>query len=604
MKNHDFDELESLCARRAREFSGLEDAAYRYAACERMDRPLHQALRKWEGLLESFPKNFPGILIGTFIMHRIFGSEPNRRRFFARSAYRPENAEALSGLVSMPWQFRFLYIEKRLVEGFFTVHFPGSPEEALLYSPSVERIEIHGRPLLLCGVFGDETCLQTFGPVLDLPAFDWTDIETFAKLAAPDSFSTLGVSGVLNREPLSFFLLYAFSRFNLSFRGKQRLRYASGTFRADADFLETAESLGPPETVKGGKIIKLQAVDRFDSFVKLLVEGKRGRAALVASSPVKYRNAARKEPLLGRAPDEPEFIASMTMILAIEKILRKPFPGLQENHRPDPDEAGADGEPGSRGAARTNGRAAKNDRDGKDDAFLEGLNAAMKEYTNHTNRNTTPLDPGAIAKKHGVDPITFAELVGSVERNFEEHFHIDVPGGIAGFVPPPPEFRHQLELSLDEAPAFRVNSGEAIERELAASKDRIETAVPEGTRGAITFDRLVPLLERATKEILGNGARVALNYTLYLLLREGEGYRPVVDYGSELLRTFWQVLIPTRDADQVASFLKCHALWTYHVLGSFGLVTMEHDLDLAMLTAATFSIRCGPFLEHWIELKE
>ncbi len=39
-------------------------------------------------------------------------------------------------------------------------------------------------------VVGAILLVQTFGPVLDFPAFDEVDLATFARLAAPDSYAT------------------------------------------------------------------------------------------------------------------------------------------------------------------------------------------------------------------------------------------------------------------------------------------------------------------------------------------------------------------------------------------------------------------------------
>ena len=581
VENDEYDALQKTCARRAREYDRLEAAAYEYASIERMDRPVLAAIRKHAKVVDELPKEFPGIAVGTILTTSIFGSETSRRRFLSRSDYRAEDREAFEALWATPWRIAFLRVEERVCEDFFSIRILGDADPALLYSPAMEKIEMSGRSLILSGLFGDEACLQTYGPVIDLPAFDFTDIETFARLAAPDSYAASGLNGVLGRDPLPFLLLIAFGQHGISFGSGDKLRYASGGFRYDETFAEEAGNLGPSEAAKGIMRMNLGAEDRFDSFTQLVLDGKKHRAMLVASSAEEYRGAARKIPLLGKAPDEPEYLASLPMILAIEAILGKPFPGLEKTGK--------------------NGKEPKTQS--KESGELDALNAAMREYLAAANGTTQKPDTREIARKYGVDPVQFKALVGRLESDMEKRFHIDVPGGIEGFVPPPPALRMSLADALAESSLFVLRSDDELDRELAKREPRYRDALPEGTRGAVTAARLPGILERASKALMGNSARTVLAYTFLMLLEKGDGFRPAGDYGSELLKTFWQILIDERNESEIREFLQKYSLWVRQVLVPFGLVSVEGKPKEGGLAAGEFHIKRSPFMERWIGRK-
>lgn len=573
MKTLDFGTLERICARRSEEFDRLEAAAYEFAGPERVDRPIAAACRKHSRILDRMPEGFQERLVGALVLYAIFGSEPARLRFLRRSGYATEDREAFDALCGRPWRFAFLQIRERLSEGFFSIHLLGDSDEAVLFSPSIEKIEVDGRPLLLCGLFGDGTCIQSFGPIVSLPAFDIRDVEAFAKLASPDSYAAFGLSGVLGRDPLPFILLAEFGAHRLTFGNSGALQYAAGTFRYREGFAEQAKKLGAAVAAKGGISIDLQPEDRPDSFVKLDLDEKRRSGALAAASAQAYREAARRPPLAGLAPTEPEYLASPPMILAIGEILGKPFPGL------------GPGRPSEGNAITDENRA------------LQSVNEALREYTGITNRQNVKPDARAIARKHGTDPEQFAALVARFERDLESRFHIDLPGRLEGFEPPPPEIRFELSKALSESALFVLHDDEGLDRRLAANEALYQPALPRGTRGYITAKRLPGLLERATKEYFGTSARTVLCYTLFLLLETGRDYRPVRDYGSELLKTFWQVLIPDRTADYVADFLEDYARWSRDVLAAFDLAIVEGG-DLSGSSAPR--IKRSPFLEDWI----
>lgn len=552
MKQPDLEKLAGLTESRSREYSRLEEAAYAYGAVERLDRPIELELRRHAKLLKSQPSDFSGMVVGAILLTRIFGSEPARRRFLARGEYRPLEQKAFEGLMLQPWRIALYSVRSRVGEGFFQIEDLGGGEVGLLCSKSMEKLEIKGRPIFLSGLFGDSSCLQTFGPVLDLPAFDATDLDTFARLAAPDTYAAQGLEGVIARDPLPFYLLTHFGRHSIAIGSSGVLRYAASEFRPSNALLEKASTIEPFSTSKGLRRLELSGTDKFDAFKTLVLDPKRKRATLVAASIEAYRDEAATPLLAGEAPPEPDFVATMPMVLAIDAVLEKAFPGLA---RMAAKEAGSVG-----GKQRTS-----------PNPELDALNAAMGKYLALTNKEGQRPDAKAIAADFGIDPGTFAGLVGSLEADLERKFHIDLPGGIAGIVELPPSKRQAFAEALVDNPLFTLSASEAIEREVATIDPGFSPYLSEGGRGGLTAKRLPGLLERAAKDFFGPGARVVLGYTLWLMLEMGPRPQAVDDYGCEVLRLFWQLLLPDRTEVDIDVFLHGYRAWVRTVLVPYGI---------------------------------
>lgn len=187
-----------------------------------------------------------------------------------------------------------------------------------------------------------------------------------------------------------------------------------------------------------------------------------------------------------------------------------------------------------------------------------GIRASLIAWA--TNESAGKPDIDAIVKRHGADANALRDIVRKLESSFEDRFRIEVPGGIGGFVPPPPGQRRKLDAAIEDCELFTVHADSELDRILADRKDEYALAVPKGTKGAIGIERLGHILERATKEFFGGSVRTVLTYSVYLLLEAGGEYRPVSDYASELLKGLWQVLIPDRSADQVANFIRSYSI--------------------------------------------
>jgi hypothetical protein len=558
------DRIEKRCRECSEEYKGLERAVYTYAAEEGLERPLVRELARHRRLLGRMPPSFSGMTVGALVMHRVLGSELALRRFAAKAGYAPADRDSYEAMSEKAWQVLLFEIKKRVAEDFFLVAPIGADPEGgeLLHSPSLERLTVGRSSLFLTGSYSIGECSQTFGPVLPLESFSPEDVSTFASLLAPDLFASEGFAAVLRRQPLSFYLLYAFASVPRIAHGGRPIVYSASELRFKEGFLGSISSLGPRErAAKGNWVAHLKKDWDGLSFVDLVVSEKGRKAILLASDPSRYEAAAAESPF-DVFPPRPRWTASMPMIAAIKEILGKDFPGLAEQSDQGRAEAREPAADAGAGSATSRGEPTEEE--------LASLNRAVAELSDAVNDGRSP-DIGDIARRHGLDIASFEQIAAQITRR-TKLADMDLPHGFSDYTPPPPTLRSRLVRPLDEAGLFDLASDPELEEDLASRRQKFKPYLPRGHRGPVTLTRLPTILARATSAFFGKEGPLALSYTAFLLHERGETYRGVSDYACELLRIFGHVLLQGPGAERIEAFERRYADWVFRVLGPFGLV--------------------------------
>ncbi|HUW41402.1 MAG TPA: hypothetical protein VMV90_10345 [Rectinemataceae bacterium] len=572
----DFDHLEEWGKRCSSEYVQLEQAVYKYAARERLDRPFRVELRRHEELLQKVPTEFPGMVVGALIMRLVLGSEGALRRFLVKSSYSPHDEQAFASITARAWRFSFFQTEKRIAEGFFTIQELDGERDVILLSNSVEDRNRENSTFFLSGLFDNGECVQTFGPVLQMDAFSPADIESFARLAAPDLFATRGLGAVIEREALKFSLLFAFANSPVPVHDDEIIVYASSSIRIDDKFLSSLAAFPEREVLKGAWVAHLLKDWTPFSFLDLIVEEKRRKAVLFASTVERYMDAAANPPFDEFFAALPQYTARMSMVIAMESILGKQFPGTLEHLAP------------------RNDKVAKADKSKR-----EPINRAIAELTAASNENLG-LDLEKLAAKHGVDREAL-DAVQAMLTKMDERFAIDLPYAIPGFVPPTPTHRRAFAEGFAGNSLFSFREGTELADWVASRANDCKLALPALMRGEMTLARLPALIERATIDLFKGASPTLLSYTAFLLRSAGSVPLDVRAYACEVLRIFWQVLIPYKDRTSINEFMDAYESWVLHVLQPFGLVELDGEPLLEMRKDSPIEIRRSSFFERWID---
>jgi len=95
-----------------------------------------------------------------------------------------------------------------------------------------------------------------------------------------------------------------------------------------------------------------------------------------------------------------------------------------------------------------------------------------------------------------------------------------------------------------------------------------------------------------------------LNTAFDLLCHRRERSEPVRDYAVEVLRLFWQVLLPGREEVHFRRFHGRFARFAYDVLYTGGLVEIDSPVNRLEARQGAYSIRPSAFFHAWVRHRE
>ena len=160
-----------------------------------------------------------------------------------------------------------------------------------------------------------------------------------------------------------------------------------------------------------------------------------------------------------------------------------------------------------------------------------------------------------------------------------------------------------------------VTAGPAARSAFAARTQRVEALLAESRAAGLDVeaatgggaeDLSLELLPRLLEDLFfahwqAENATV-LTYTLCLLHHGGAAPQRVSDYAAEVLRIFWQVLLPDKAAAYIRGFIEKYALFCWEVLEPLGVVEIEGAVDRAQASEARFRVTGGPLLHSFFRL--
>ena len=163
-----------------------------------------------------------------------------------------------------------------------------------------------------------------------------------------------------------------------------------------------------------------------------------------------------------------------------------------------------------------------------------------------------------------------------------------------------------MKEDLRSCRLFRLNTGDEAQGLFAAFAASVEAMRPKArasrTRTMLTLATLPTVLEEIDDPPGEQDTEhTVLKYSMYLLCRAGSEYHGTEDYAEEILRLFWQILVPSRERAGFRRFVRQYAIWCRELLVLAGLA--EDDGRATGITpGAPFQIRASPFFKAWARL--
>ena len=232
-------------------------------------------------------------------------------------------------------------------------------------------------------------------------------------------------------------------------------------------------------------------------------------------------------------------------------------------------------------------------------AALEPVNALLRELSRRRNLGVE-YRLEELATRYGVAPETAREWEATLEKS-DERYEIALQGGIADYRPPPPEVRRRMAAGAVQEhtvhPGFRPCSAQRVRGANATggallAESRAAGLDVEAATGGGAEDLSLELLPRLLEDLFfahwqAENATV-LTYTLCLLHHGGAAPQRVSDYAAEVLRIFWQVLLPDKADAYIRGFIEKYALFCWEVLEPLGVVEIEGAVDRAQASRGRF----------------
>ena len=179
----------------------------------------------------------------------------------------------------------------------------------------------------------------------------------------------------------------------------------------------------------------------------------------------------------------------------------------------------------------------------------------------------------------------------------------------------PPEVRRHMPSVPSQSTLLTLDFSPAARRELAARAPRVEALLAErsaagldvqaatgGGAERVALEMLPRLLEDLFFTHWQAKDATVLTYTLCLLHHAGATPQRVSDYAAEVLRLFWQVLLPGKASVHVRSFIENYAVFCRRVLEPLGVVEIEGEVDRVQPSHARCRMTAGPLLHSFFRL--
>ena len=573
--------IELRCKRVSNVFASIEEEFLAWTNTRlKTKSKLARRLSPHSEYVSRMPGNWVPLLVSEFTAAALFCRPGTTKKYL--NAFRDDLSGDVLDLVRAfhrsPWYYCLFTVSESIGGYFHRIVDEDTGRETLLYSEALTNLLREGKTLFLCLLWYNGECCQTFGIVHSYISFLSDDIRQFARLTVGRQAADTTVTQAMKRDPIPAYFLDTMGEFPPPYHGRERVVDVAHTIKGTIGTDIIISTLSPLCTIEEREAVTVYSYhDDSDPFLSATVYHDRKRNSLSIRSNMRsaYDRIAATLTAADVSMDSflrPSWNVSIMMSIAITKFLSISPPGAEYDSIP--------------------GEATENDEG------LDNLNLAMREISDAYNTGRE-VSVEEIAEKYDLTTESVDGL-SSLQDRLGSQFDIDLDGGFNGYAPPPPVVRRKFSCLLTRSKEVSFSEGEPpdYDRLLLELGDELSRLGYE----TCSWLRFPKLIEDLYYSEWPNTDPTVLMYTFYLLGEVGGEYRAVSDYAIEILRIFWQVLLPSRDLEHVRGFVSAYASLCLSVFGRTGLVDVAGDTSPVSVELGAFRIKASELFRKSIDL--
>lgn len=511
---------------------------------------------------------------GQYAFGKVLGSPTTSRRFFKsiREELSREEQLLFESFFDNIWWYALFTVEEKLGDDFYRIYDYTTEGEHIVMSESVTELRREGKRLFLTLLFENPRCCQTYGIVYPFKGFQPFDIFYFASMLNPAVYETSGLASVIFLNPVLFYLLCLYTEVPAVAHGDELVVQCSSRLQV-LDFPEAKISSSySREESKGVVRWRLLGGDDLFQLADLYWDRKKNLVTLHCSGRKRYTEAANLLASTLALPKEPQYEASLPMMVASREIIGKGLPGADYSSlfekKPSIEEQ----------------------------EELDRMNGVLREFSDAHNYGR-PYDIEELSTKHGIPLGVAKEMEHSYQHKWKNDV-FQVKGGIEEYKPPPPVVRRKMQGRLSKNELFDLVVEESTRRLFRSYKPRYGFLFKKDRE--LSLEELPGVMEHMYEDMWETEDQLEILYTLYILREKGAEFHSVRDYAAEVLRTFGQVILEDDDDKTVSEYIDFYGVYCFHILFSFGLVDIDRDIQKKDLSHPQFGIKATDFFRSWL----
>ncbi len=476
-----------------------------------------------------------------------------------------DDRQKLLFLKNNKWFYSVFEIREKLDNNFFKIFDFAKNTILLLQSEGVAELNKSGAKLFMTLLYNNSACYQTFGLIHFYKGLTGNDFKYFSKLLSSEYDNNNDYSDIIEKNPVPFYLLYLCANVPMVMSKGEEMGMYGSIYITDIIEKKDFEKECIIEERDNISLFKIKKLDTHPHFSKFYYNKKNNELCVTSLTLSGYEKAIELLNVFFDLDYKPQYSCTLNMRLEARDILNKDFPPSKYEKLFEQETE-------------------------KDDS-LGNINKLIQEVTDAYN-NGKEYNIKELAEKYGVD----YNNALSLEKFFNEKMKnpINVEGGLDGFVTPPPAKRGAFQSSFTKSDFFVFNLANEV-------KHLMQTQIKLMNDNKLSIENFGKHLLIEYEKIWNTSNPTLLQYTVYLLIKNGERFKFASSYAIEFIKIFGHVYFDALDKKTITFFVKDFInKLLLAVLYKYGLIEIKNFKEKSI--EKYLEIKTTLLFNEWIKL--